>query len=159
MFEHLCLLQDLEPDKGIHEQCMVHYWAQKQDLSACFIVLVPLKRRNKHPRNCTEVTEQQWIMHPLGGPCPGYGLWGKLGWFKDWWKNHMLNRLIEREPSTSGVILVDTQSQLKWLNTQRVWVRMKLLHYSCFPLPTSSISLTEVWTIQSKEFYSIRIAG
>lgn len=36
---------------------------------------------------------------------------------------------------------------------------MKLLHCSCFPLPTSSVSLREVQTIQSKDYHSIRTTG
>lgn len=56
MFQHLRLLQESEPGKNTYEQCTVHYRAWKQDLSAWFIVLVPVKRRNKHPRNYTEVT-------------------------------------------------------------------------------------------------------
>lgn len=129
MFQHLCLLQDLEPDKGIHEQCTVHYWAHGKDLSAFFIVLVPLKRRNKHHRNDTEVTGQQQIMHPLREPCPGYGLWGKLGLLK------------EPQAHKKGANYFwchfgpCAESHLKWLNTQPVTENMKRLHYSCFPLP------------------------
>lgn len=48
--------QESEPGKDTYEQCTVYYRARKQDLSACFIVLVPVQRRNKHPRNYTEVT-------------------------------------------------------------------------------------------------------
>lgn len=56
VFQHLYLLQESEPDKDTYEQCTVHYQARKQDLSACFTVLVTAEIRNKHPRNYTEVT-------------------------------------------------------------------------------------------------------
>lgn len=71
----------------------------------------------------------------------------------------MLNRLIERVPTAFGVILVHVQRVILSDLTPNKSLKMKLPHYSCFPLPTSSISLMEVWTIQSQYFYSVRITG
>lgn len=137
----------------------------RNELSACFIVLVHLNRRNKHQRNYTEVTGQQWIMHPLRGPCPGYGLWGKLGWFKDGWKNHILNRLIKRAPTTFAVILVHMQSHLQWLNIQQVTQRWSScstpasLHQHLLFLPGKCRpSKVKTFILQGLQDYILRVS-